>query len=305
MELLVALTGVFGSVLICTLLLYLLLSGEKMRMSKRVTAVVGASNAPIRQQELSLPLFQRFIKPLLGGLARIFSKYIPAARENTIEKKLREAGRPGNMSARELMAVKYLSCGACALLLKFLWSGDSSAQSFMMAVAGAVLGWLLPDTYLNMKITKRKDEIEKQLPEVLDLLTVCVEAGLGFDGAIMKVVEKLKGVLPAELHLALEETRMGKPRREALREMADRICVDDLSNFVGSIIMAEQLGISIGNVLRLQSREIRQKRRQRVEEQAMKAPIKMLIPMVAFIFPSLFVVLLGPAMLRIMRIFGK
>jgi tight adherence protein C len=120
----------------------------------------------------------------------------------------------------------------------------------------------------------------------------------------MKVTEKYKGVLAEELSLVLQEVRMGKPRREALREMAERLAVDDLSNFVGSIIMAEQLGIGIGKVLRLQSKESRQKRRQRVEEMAMKAPVKMLIPMVMFIFPAVFIVLLGPAVIQIMRAFG-
>jgi len=169
---------------------------------------------------------------------------------------------------------------------------------------GCVAGWLLPDVVLSSKVRQRKEQVEKSLPDVLDLITVCVEAGLGFDAAMVKVVEKSKGVLADELSLVLQEIRMGKPRREALREMADRIAVDDLSNFVGSVIMADQLGISIGNVLRTQSKEARQKRRQRVEEAAMKAPVKMLIPMVIFIFPAVFIVLLGPAAIQIMRAFG-
>ena len=126
--------------------------------------------------------------------------------------------------------------------------------------------------------------MRKELPEVLDLLTVCIEAGLGFDGAINKVVDKSKGVLPNELSIVLQEIRMGKPRRDSLRDMANRLSVDDFSNFVGSVIMAEQLGISIGKIMRLQSREIRQKRRQCIEELAMKAPVKMLLPLVLFIF---------------------
>lgn len=134
---------------------------------------------------------------------------------------------------------------------------------------------------------------------------MCIEAGLGFDGAMVKVVEKSEGVLPGELHLVIQEIRMGKPRRKALREMAERLGVDELSSFVGSVIMAEQLGIGMGNVLRMQSKEIRQKRRQRVEETAMKAPVKMLIPMVMFIFPAIFIILLGPAALQIMRVFGE
>jgi len=154
-------------------------------------------------------------------------------------------------------------------------------------------------------IRQRKEQVCKELPEILDLLTVCIEAGLGFDGALKKVVEKSKGVLADELYIVLQEISMGKPRKNALRDMADRLAVDDFSNFVGSIIMAEQLGISIGNVMRLQARDVRQKRRQRVEEQAMKAPVKMLVPMVFFVFPAIFIVLLGPAIIQIMRVFAK
>jgi tight adherence protein C len=177
-------------------------------------------------------------------------------------------------------------------------------QTLVMIIAACIFGWLLPDVLINSKGRQRKEQVSKELPEVLDLLTVCIEAGLGFDGAIKKVVDKSKGVLPDELFIVLEEIRMGKPRREALRDMADRLAVDDFSNFVGSVIMAEQLGISIGKVLRLQSKEVRLKRRQSIEELAMKAPVKMLIPMVFFIFPAIFVVLLGPAAIQIMRVFG-
>ena len=136
----------------------------------------------------------------------------------------------------------------------------------------------------NKSKTTAKRKVRKELPEVLDLLTVCIEAGLGFDGAIKKVVDKSKGVLPDELSIVLQEIRMGKPRRDSLRDMANRLSVDDFSNFVGSVIMAEQLGISMGKIMRLQSREIRQKRRQCIEELAMKAPVKMLIPMVFLYF---------------------
>lgn len=306
MALVLILTGVFGGVFTCTLLIYLWIFGESIKMSRRVTAVVGAAPIPIRQQELSSPLFQRFIRPILAGLAGVFARYVPAAREEILEKRLIEAGRPFNLSPREFMVIKYMLAGLSAFALKTLWqfTGQTTVQSAVMAVAGGAFGWLLPDAGINSKIRRRKEQVEKQLPDILDLITVCVEAGLGFDAALMKVTEKYKGVLAEELSLVLQEVRMGKPRREALREMAERLAVDDLSNFVGSIIMAEQLGIGIGKVLRLQSKESRQKRRQRVEEMAMKAPVKMLIPMVMFIFPAVFIVLLGPAVIQIMRAFG-
>jgi tight adherence protein C len=301
------LTGVFGTALTGTMLAYQAIFGERIKMAKRVDAVVGGSApVPIRQQELSAPLYQRAVKPVLTGLGRILAKNIPAAREATLAKKLNEAGNPGNLSPRELMVIKYIFAAGSGLALWFMCesAGSGIVQCVMQAAVGFVFGWQIPDVVLNSKIRHRKDEVERSLPDVLDLLTVSVEAGLGFDGAMMKVVEKSEGVLAEGFLEVLQESKMGKPRREALRDMAERLAVDDLSNFVGSVIMADQLGISIGNVLRLQSKDIREKRRQRVEEMAMKAPVKMLIPMVMFIFPAIFIVLLGPAIIQIMHTFG-
>lgn len=301
-----ALIGVFGTTFILTMLLHRWLFGASIRMSERVTEVVGAAPVSIRQQELSFPLFQRFIKPMLAGVAKVLVRRLPANGTETLEKRLLEAGRPWSLSPREFLAIKYVLAGLGALGFMELWklAGQTLVQSTVMAFLGGVAGWLLPDLVVSSKIRQRKEQVEKSLPDVLDLITVCVEAGLGFDAALVKVVEKSRGVLADELFQVLQEIRMGKPRREALREMADRVGVDDLSSFVGSVIMAEQLGISIGNVLRSQSKEARQKRRQRVEEAAMKAPVKMLIPMVVFIFPAVFIVLLGPAAIQIMRAFG-
>ncbi|MTI82199.1 MAG: type II secretion system F family protein [Firmicutes bacterium] len=302
-------TSIFGFVLTATLLIRQLIFGERIKMNKRVNDVVGPSptSVPIRQQELSFPLYHRAIKPALGKTANLMSKYIPVAREAVLAKKLIEAGNPGKIAPRELMVIKYLLASGGAMLFWFLAQtlDKNTSQAILLSMVGISLGWLMPDLILNSKIKRRKEEVQKNLPDVLDLLTVSVEAGLGFDGALMKVVEKTKGVLADEFVQVLQEAKMGKPRREALRDMADRVGVNDLSNFVGSIILADQLGISIGNVLRLQSREMRSKRRQRAEETAMKAPVKMLIPMVLFIFPAIFVILLGPAVLQIMKVFGS
>jgi len=302
-----AVAGVFGATFSFTYFIYLLIFGQKIRMNQRMSLVMGPQEPiPIREQELSFPLYQRFIKPLLKGFLNILTKYVPATRESALLKKLQEAGLSQSLSARELMVIKYLLSAAMVLIMiEFMGTvGTNAFQSFTIAVAGVILGWLLPDVILNSRINQRKAQIEKQLPDTLDLLTVCIEAGLSFEGAMQKVVEKSKGVLADELFVVLQETRMGKPRKDALRAMADRLAVDDLSNFIGSIIMAEQLGISMGNVLRIQSADVRQKRRQRVEELAMKAPVKMLIPMVILIFPAIFVILLGPAVIQIMRVFG-
>lgn len=301
------LLSVFGAVFTFTFFISGLLEKDKIKLKKRVTEVVGPEvPVPIRQQELSFPLFQRFIRPMLSVFFNMVSKYIPAVNEEVLEKRLREAGNPYNLMPREVMAIKYVMAIFFAIGTKLLLqnTGKSHMQTLVLLIAACMLGWLLPDVLINSKGRERKEQVSKELPEVLDLLTVCIEAGLGFDGAIKKVVDKSKGVLPDEMAIVLQEIRMGKPRRDALRDMADRLVVDDFSNFVGSVIMAEQLGISMGKVLRLQSKDVRQKRRQRVEEMAMKAPVKMLLPMVFCIFPAIFVVLLGPAAIQIMKVFG-
>ena len=162
-----------------------------------------------------------------------------------------------------------------------------------------IIGLFMPDLFLKSNEKKRKELMVKSLPDVLDLISVSVEAGLGFDAALQKVVEKTSGPLTEEFEQTLNEINMGKPRREALRDMANRIQVDDISTFLGSIIQADQLGVSMTNVLRIQSRQVRENRRMKAEEAAQKAPIKILIPLVVFIFPTLLVVLLGPAILSL------
>ena len=163
-----------------------------------------------------------------------------------------------------------------------------------------LFGYLFPDSWLKAKVRHRLTEIQDTLPDVLDLLTVSVEAGLGFDAALLKVSEKQKRVLGQEFLRVLQEIKMGRPRRDALRDMSKRFEVDDLRSFISSLVQADQLGISIGGVLRNQSIQIRQKRRQRSEEKAQKAPIKMMLPLVFFIFPCIFIVVLGPIILQLM-----
>jgi tight adherence protein C len=170
----------------------------------------------------------------------------------------------------------------------------------MMSIVGVFLGYTLPEFWLGGRVRKRQKAILLMIPDALDLLTISVRAGLGFDGALGKVVEKLKGPLTEEFRRALAEIRVGKPRRDALRDIVPRTEVPALTNFIGAIIQAEQLGVSISKVLQVQSEQLRIERRQRAEEMAAKAPIKMLFPLVGCIFPSLFIVILGPAIILIM-----
>lgn len=298
---------VFVEVFLLTLVLYNFISKERREVEKRVNEVVGKHTATVREYELKAPFYRRIIKPLLAKSSRIVVKMLPAEKEAELLKKISQAGLSEKIAPRELLVIKYLAAAGAAVLF---WSfGEISSKGLVQAIllgcAGLGMGWLLPDFYLNRKGTMRKQEVEKSLPDVLDLLTVSVEAGLGFDGAVMKVVEKTRGVLCEEFTVMLQEIKIGRPRIEALRNMSKRAEVDDLSTFTGSVILADQLGISIGNVLRLQSEQIRLKRRQRAEEMAMKAPVKILIPMVLFIFPAIFVVLLGPAVIQIAKAFAE
>ncbi|WP_018086681.1 type II secretion system F family protein [Desulfurispora thermophila] len=300
---------VFISTFLLTLAVYNFIFGTRIQIARRVNQIVGENSAALsaRDLELSQPLYQRAIRPALQAIARLMTRFIPATREAEMEKKVVAAGTPGNLTAREWIVLKYLAATGLGLLF-WTWSMVISTplpQSIILTICGIPLGWLMPDLFLNSRIRQRKANVEKKLPDVLDLLTVSVEAGLGFEGAMMKVAEKTSGVLADEFILMLQECHMGKPRREALRDMADRVGVDDLSSFCGSVILADTLGISIGNVLRTQAQQMRLKRRQRTEELAMKAPIKMLFPMVLFIFPAIFIILLGPAVLQIIKAFHQ
>jgi tight adherence protein C len=193
-----------------------------------------------------------------------------------------------------------------AILLFLLFAVGVRNVSFgiILAVVGLLLGYTLPEFWLGRRVSSRQKAILRMIPDTLDLLTISVRAGLGFDAALAKVVEKLPGPLTDEFRRALAEVRVGKARRDALRDMIPRTNVQPLSNFIGAIIQAEQLGVSISKVLQVQSEQLRIERRQRAEEAAAKAPIKMLLPLVGCIFPSLFIVILGPAMISIMVTLG-
>lgn len=256
--------------------------------------------------KLNLPFAERVIRPCLGKTAGLMEKLAPSKKKAEIQRKLIMAGNPGNLSANEWLTIQYgLFCLIIAAYLAVSLMNPPGRLSLMLLLLGGVLAVLGPDIYLRLRTRRRQEEMAKRLPDVMDLLTVSVEAGLAFDGALQKVVEKISGVLALEFSRVLQETRMGKPRREALRDLADRTGVDDLAAFVGALIQADQLGVSIGNVLRLQSEQMRRQRRQRAEEKAMKAPIKMLFPLVLFIFPTIFIVLLGPAVLQMAKVFGR
>lgn len=273
------------------------LNRQRIQIVRRLDGLT-AESAPkdVISAELSLPFSRRIVRPVLRHLTKRLLRLTPL-KQSSLERQLLLAGQPGNLSPQEFTGVQIL----LILLLTsigLLTAYAGKQSNLYLPFCFGLMGYVLPKLYLRQKIAARNGALEKELPEVLDLLTVCVEAGLGFDAALAKVVEKSSAHLAVEFKRVLQEIKMGKPRREALKDMARRLEVEDLSNFIGAVVQADQLGVSMGNMLRLQSQAIRQKRRQRVEEQAMKAPVKMLLPLVFFIFPCIFIVLLGPAVLQ-------
>lgn len=252
------------------------------------------------EDELAKPFAQRILAPLKGDLATTLTKLTPRSMRILIERKLTMAGGFGKLSSAEFLTVMGFLAAALPVIAGTLGvlAGAPGNKIIGFVLLAFLASQLLPVLLLQHRIARRKRCIQKDLPDVLDLLTVSVEAGLGFDGALAKLAEKMKGALVDEFSRVLQEMRMGVARREAITAMGTRCDVPDLSLFTASLVQADQLGVSIGNVLRVQSAAMREKRRQRAEEKAMKAPIKMLLPLVLFIFPSLFVVLLGPAIIQ-------
>jgi tight adherence protein C len=256
--------------------------------------------------ELQQPFSQRVLLPLTRTLLAQLGKYGPKQSAERLRVSLQQAGNPGNitpvMFSGMRMALFILMLVISAAVT--FGQGMAPAKALMYTAVGAGLGYLLPGIWLGQQIKKRKHNIVKALPDALDLLTISVEAGLAFDLALTRVADKWDNELSNEFKRALTDTRLGRSRRDALKDMAQRTGVDDVQTFVAAIIQAEQLGVSIGKILRIQSDQMRIRRRQRAEEAAHKAPIKMLIPMAFLIFPSLFVVILGPAVPKLMTSLG-
>jgi tight adherence protein C len=255
----------------------------------------------LEEMELQQPFFDRVLRPTIQRLSRAGKRQEGGAIAR-IDAKLEKAGYPGGLRGADWVGVKLLALigfGVLVFLLGLLLTG-SLVVGLLFAVVGAGIGYMAPEFWLGRRIKKRSFEMVLQLPDCLDLLTISVEAGLGFDAALSKVVEKMEGPLVDQFRQALAEVRMGRPRREALRDVASRADAQPVTNFIGAIVQAEQLGVPIAKVLQIQSNQLRIERRQRAEEAAAKAPVKMLFPMVGCIFPTIFIVILGPAVITVM-----
>ncbi|MBM6619520.1 type II secretion system F family protein [Bacillus suaedaesalsae] len=252
-------------------------------------------------------IIKRTIHHIWKEFKRSFKQKLPGEKEAKIEVKLLQAGNPFGMNPVEFRLLQI----SLFLLLPILFIGYGMLLQLhfggilLLLILSFATASFLPHFYLKQKMKKRYKAAVRELPDVLDLLTVSLEAGLGFDSALSKLVSKKQGVLADEFHRCLEEIRLGKTRREALSGVRDRLEVDEIKILISSIIQAEKLGIGMVQVLRIQSAEVRDQRKQRAEEEAMKAPIKMLFPLVLFIFPSIFIVLLGPAILQFIDTFKQ
>jgi tight adherence protein C len=256
----------------------------------------------LEEIELQQPVMDRTMRPLMRRLSGIGTRLTSRDRVGRIEGKLAAAGYPSGLRTIDFMGLKVVSAlvvSGLAFLLFGVALSSSAISSLVFTVIALAIGFFVPDYWLLTRIKARQKAILLAVADTLDLLTISVKAGLGFDAALGKVVEKTEGPLTDEFRRALAEVRIGKPRRDALREMVGRTNVPALTNFIGAIIQAEQLGVAIANVLEIQSEQLRIERRQRAEEMAAKAPIKMLFPLVGCIFPSMFIVILGPAMILI------
>ena len=250
-----------------------------------------------------MPRFrERAIVPLFSQVAKLMLRINPRTTTESVAAKMMAAGMR-RTSPTSFIAVQGIATLAGAFFGLLIGGATRPTQAPVWALCAGALGFLLPGMWLNGKVRQRQTSVAAELPDALDLLSVSVEAGLGFDGAIQKLTEHMEGPLIEEFELALAEMRIGEGRQEALKKMSQRSASPEMASFVRAIIQADQLGISLGRILRIQAADSRLKRQMLAEEKAMKAPIKMLFPTVLFIFPAMFIVILGPAFLNLSKIF--
>ncbi len=276
-------------------------------VQERLQAYGGGGSRALTEDEIVLqkPISERLIRPFFDRVARALAERTPEKARIELQNQLNLAGRPAGLSPSDFTAMRYVAC--VVLFALGLLLGVLIGQPLWMVVFGAVggaVGFYGPKLWLRQKVQERRREIQLALPDAMDLLTIAVEAGLAFDAAISRVTEKFRNALADEFSQVLSEVRLGRPRLEALDDMGRRTGVEDLHNFVQAVIQSEQMGVGVARILRIQSDEMRRKRRQRAQELAAQASLKMLLPMVGCIFPTLWIILLGPAVLILLKAFG-
>ena len=292
----VAIIAVIGSVV-------LMRRSESDPLQARINEYAGREEqVSIDDIEMSMPITDRVFLPIIRRISDFVVRYTPQTTLERTAEMLEQAG-VRRLSAAEFWAWRGVATVAMAVIFFIILGGYDLTTPVRLAytVLATGLGFMLPQMLLSSKITRRKQAIMKKLPDALDLMTICVDAGLTFDGAMSKVNEKWDDPLANDFGRVIYEMQLGKSRRQALRDMSDRMDVADVTSFIASVLQADQLGVSVGRVLRIQSEQMRLRRRQRAEEKAQQASLKMLFPLIFLIFPSMFVVLLGPAIFRVVR----
>ena len=290
------------------ILLYSTFFSTNEIVRNRLTNLIADKKPTVENEDIDKPFKERFIKPMLGHAARYAGKIIPSSndtkRAEDLRKMLRLAGlmmQPSEYNAMRLIAVVIT---AIIFYLAGLFMNISLLMKFVMPIFGAYGAIVILRFHLAKSITKRRELMERQLPDILDMLSVNVEAGLGFEQAMLHVINNFEGPMIDEFTITYREMSMGRDRAVALQLLGERSGIEDMKNFTGAVIQAWKLGISLKNILRTQAMAIRQSRRNKVEEKAMKISVKILIPMVMFIFPVIFIMLLGPAAINIIKTLG-
>jgi tight adherence protein C len=263
------------------------------------------------EEELKASFMQRVLAPLGGRVSKFVQARMPQGRLALVASRLEMAGRPAHLTPAGFISLRYVGLvvgvvglGVLGVLMGPMLNLSAAVAGAAGAGLGGALGFFFPSLWLRQKIGNRKGEIARSLPDAMDLITTVVEAGMGFDGAIAEVAVRMKDVLGMEFAQVLRETKLGKSRALALEDLARRCGDDDIHNFVLAILQSEQMGTSVAKVLRIQSGELRRVRRQRAQQKAGAAPVKMLLPMVGCIFPVIWIVLMGPAVLTVLKSFG-
>jgi len=259
--------------------------------------------ASLEEIELSQPFSERVIVPIVKKIGEISARFTPQKAIQDTAKKMELAGNPWPIDAATFLAIRFILgivVGGFVTAMVMLGETPNFSDNALYIFGGTFGGFYLPHLMLTSRITARQKEIRKAMPDALDLLTICVEAGLGFESAMNKVSEKWDNQLSLAFARVIKEIQLGKVRREAMRDMADRLGVSEMTSFVAAIIQSEQLGVSMAKILRIQSDQMRIKRRQLAEEEAHKAPVKMVIPMAFLMFPTIMIIILTPAALQIM-----
>lgn len=258
---------------------------------------VGDEPVSLEEIELSQAFTDRIVYPFFNNIGELASRFTPQATLQSARRKLETAGNPMQMDPAFFLATRFVFAivfggGVFAV---FAITGRSWVQGLALSVLFMGIGFAFPNLWLISRIQRRQKGVFRAMPDALDLLTIAVEAGLGFDAAMSKVHEKWENDLALEFGRVIQEIRLGKLRREALRDMSERLGVTEMTSFVAAVIQSEQLGVSMAKVLRIQSDQMRVRRRQMAEEEAHKAPVKMVFPIALLIFPSILIILLGPA----------